>query len=252
VHFTIRALQGLPDPPQHYFRFWALLSQIPSVYERWGVPFISWYGMTETITQNIHSFLGFDTPIGAIGHPAHEYEVAVRSEKREDVEPGEIGGLWIRGIPGLSLFLEYLNNPEATDAAFDEDGWFNTGDEVRADLTGNIYFVSRARDMLRVGEENVAALEIESVINRVSGVIECAVIGRPDEMLEEVPVAFVVALEPSPELEARILAHCRDVLAKFKHPKEIRFISELPKGLLDKTLKRELRLFLVSGVNRES
>jgi carnitine-CoA ligase len=252
VLFTIRALHLLPDPRQHHFRFWALLNQNPSVYERWGIPFISWYGMTETITQNIHSFIGFDTPNGAIGHPAHEYEVAVRNESRKDVESGEIGGLWIRGIPGLSLFLEYLNNPEATDAAFDENGWFNTGDEVRVDLTGNIHFVSRAKDMLRVGEENVAALEIESVINRVSGVIECAVIGKPDEMLEEVPVAFVVALEPSPELEARIFAHCKDALARFKHPREIRFVAELPKGLLDKTLKRELRLSLALGINRES
>jgi len=246
VLFTIRALQGLPDPPQHHFRFWALLSQIPSVYERWHIPFISWYGMTETITQNIHSFFGFDTPNGAIGHPAHEYEVAVRSESGEDVQPGEIGRLWIRGIPGLSLFLEYLNNPEATEAAFDENGWFNTGDEVRLDSGGHIYFISRAKDMLRVGEENVAAVEIEAVINRVAGVMDCAVIGKPDEMLEEVPIAFVVALEPSAELEARILAHCSDVLAKFKRPREIRFISELPKGLLDKTLKRELRLSLTS------
>jgi crotonobetaine/carnitine-CoA ligase len=247
VNFTIRALQGLPDPSRHHFRFWALLSQIPSVYERWRIPSISWYGMTETISQNIHSVIGFEIPNGAIGHPAHEYEVAVRGESGRDVESGEIGRLWIRGIPGLSLFLEYLNNDEATDAAFDEMGWFNTGDEVRLDPGGHIYFISRAKDMLRVGEENVAALEIESVINRVPGVMECAVIGKPDEMLEEVPIAFVVALEPSAELEARILAHCSDALARFKHPREIRFIPEMPKGLLDKTLKRELRLSLISG-----
>jgi crotonobetaine/carnitine-CoA ligase len=98
--------------------------------------------------------------------------------------------------------------------------------------------------MLRVGEENVAALEVETVINRVPGVIECAVVGKPDEMLEEVPVAFVVASEPSPELETRIMALCAEALAKFKQPREIRFIPELPKGLLDKTLKRELRLVL--------
>ncbi len=252
VHFTIRALHGLPDPPQHYFRFWALLSQIPSVYERWRIPSISWYGMTETITQNIHSFIGFDTPNGAIGHPAHEYEVAVRRENGRHVESGEIGGLWIRGISGLSLFLEYLNNPEATDAAFDANGWFNTGDEVCLDSGGHIHFVSRTKDMLRVGEENVAALEIESAINRVPGVVECAVIGKPDDMLEEVPVAFVVALEPTAELEARIFAYCREALSKFKHPREIHFIAALPKGLLDKTLKRELRLSLTLSSTSDS
>ena len=244
VLFTIRALQGLPDPTQHHFRFWALLSQIPIVYERWRIPSISWYGMTETITQNIHSFMGFVTPAGAIGHPAHEYEVAVRRQGGVDVAPGETGRLWIRGIPGLSLFLEYLNNAEATDAAFDGDGWFNTGDEVRLDADGHIYFVSRAKDLLRVGEENVAASEIEAVIGRVPGVIECAVIGKPDEMLEEVPVAFVVALDASVELERRIFSSCAESLSSFKRPREIRFIAELPKGLLDKTLKRELRTIL--------
>jgi crotonobetaine/carnitine-CoA ligase len=244
VLFTIRALHGLPDPPKHHFRFWALLAHLPSVYERWRIPFISWYGMTETITQNIHSFIDFDSSVGAIGHPAQEYEVAVRHEDGADVQPGEAGRLWIRGTPGLSLFLEYLNDTEATDAAFDADGWFNTGDEVRLDQGGYIYFISRTKDMLRVGEENVAALEIESVINRVPGVIECAVIGKPDDMLEEVPVAFVVALDPSAELEARILALCMEALAKFKLPREIRFVAQLPKGLLDKTLKRKLRLSL--------
>ena len=244
VHFTIRALHSLSDPARHDFRFWALLSQIPSVYERWRIPSISWYGMTETITQNIHSFIGFETPAGAIGHPAHEYEVAVRHQGGADAAPGEVGRLWVRGVPGLSLFLEYLNNVEATETAFDENGWFNTGDEVRVDADGHIYFVSRANDLLRVGEENVAASEIETVISRVPGVIECAVIGKPDEMLEEVPVAFVVALEPSTELEKQIFTICAESLAKFKQPREIRFISELPKGLLDKTLKRELRLIV--------
>jgi crotonobetaine/carnitine-CoA ligase len=247
VLFTIRALQKLPDPPKHDFRFWALLAQNPSVYERWRIPYLSWYGMTETITQNIHSFVGFDTPAGAIGHPAHEYEIAVRNEDGSDVRPGEVGRLWIRGIPGLSLFLEYLNDDAATDAAFDATGWFNTGDEVKIDAGGHIHFISRAKDMLRVGEENVAALEVESVINRVPGVLECAVVGKPDDMLEEVPVAFVVSLEPSPELEARILAVCRESLSKFKHPREIRFVPALPKGLLDKTLKRELRLLLAGA-----
>jgi carnitine-CoA ligase len=241
VMFTIRALQSLPDPPQHHFRFWALLAQMPLVKERWRIPYISWYGMTETVTQNIHSFIDFDAPTGAIGHPAQEYEIAIRDEQGADVGPDVIGHLWIRGTPGLSLFLEYLNQPEATDAAFDQDGWFNTGDKVRVDTTGHIYFVSRIKDMLRVGEENVAALEIEMVINRVPGVIESAVIGKPDEMLEEVPIAFVVARQPTPLLEAEIHELCLQCLSRFKRPREIHFVAELPKGLLDKTLKRELR-----------
>jgi carnitine-CoA ligase len=141
----------------------------------------------------------------------------------------------------LSLFLEYLNKPEATDEAFDADGWFCTGDQVRPDAQGNLFFVNRDRDMLRVGEENVAASEVEAVIARITGVVECAVVGKPDPMLEEVPVAFVVARTPSPQLEREILIACGAALSHFKQPREIHFVDQLPKGLLDKTLKRHLR-----------
>jgi acyl-CoA synthetase (AMP-forming)/AMP-acid ligase II len=71
----------------------------------------------------------------------------------------------------------------------DSDGWFDTGDTVRVDALGHLHFVNRARDVLRVAEENVAASEIEAVINRVNGVVECAVIGNPDDMLNELPRA---------------------------------------------------------------
>jgi carnitine-CoA ligase len=246
VVFTIRALEGQPVPPQHRFRCWALLAQIPAVKERWNIASISWYGMTETITQNIHSFFDLETPPGAIGHPATEYEIAVRDDQGNDAGIAEPGRLWIRGIPGLSMFLEYLNKPDDTDASFDAEGWFDTGDTVKVDAGGHIHFIGRAKDMLRVGEENVAASEIEAVINRVEGVIECAVVGKPDEMLEEVPVAFVVASEPTPDLAARINALCDEVLSRFKRPREIHFVEQLPKGLLDKTLKRHLRSRLKS------
>jgi len=238
VMFTLRAIDDQPVPAGHRFRFWALLAQTPAVREKWNIASISWYGMTETITQNIHSVFDFEAPAGAIGYPAHEYEIAVRDSDGKDSIQGR---LWIRGIPGYSMFLEYLNKPEATAACFDRDGWFDTGDTVRVDALGHLHFVNRARDMLRVGEENVAASEIEGVINRVAGVVECAVIGKPDDMLDEVPVAFVVAREPSEDLSKRILDLCGEVLSRFKRPREIYFVDELPKGLLDKTLKRELR-----------
>jgi len=241
VHFTIRALESQPIPADHHFRFWALLAQIPAVRRRYGLNSISWYGMTETVTQNIHSFFDLQTPAGSIGHPAHEYEVAVRDEDGHPALTDQPGRLWIRGIPGLSMFLEYLNRPADTDAAFDAEGWFNTGDAVKVDGAGHIHFVNRTKDMLRVGEENVAASEIEAVINRVDGVVECAVVGKPDDMLEEVPVAFVVARDPGPQLSVAITTLCNEALSRFKRPREIIFVAELPKGLLDKTLKRLLR-----------
>jgi crotonobetaine/carnitine-CoA ligase len=241
VHFTLRALHDLPDPDKHYFRFWTCLAQLAVVRQRWSIPVISWYGMTETVSQNIHSTLGFGIPDGAIGRPAQEYEIAVRHPDGSAAAPGETGRLWVRGVPGLSMFLEYLNQRESTESAFDSEGWFDTGDELKIDDQGQLHFVGRAKDMLRVGEENVAASEIEAVINRVEGVVESAVVGKPDDMLEEVPVAFVVARDPSAKLEAEIVAVCEVALSRFKRPREIRFVDELPKGLLDKTLKRHLK-----------
>jgi crotonobetaine/carnitine-CoA ligase len=199
--------------------------------------------MTETVSQNILSFPGFDTPPGCIGQPAVEYEVAIRAEDGSDAPAGTVGQLWIRGTPGLSLFLEYLNNPEATEAAFDADGWFNTGDQVVWEAEGFIRFVNRANDMLRVGEENVAASEVEMVVNRVPGVLESAVVGRPDDMLGEVPIAFIVVRDgfSSAETERAVHTTCGATLSKFKRPREVVVVECLPKGLLDKTLKRELR-----------
>ena len=143
------------------------------------------------------------------------------------------------------MFLEYLDDPAATAAAFDADGWFETGDQVMPLPDGSLMFQGRAKDMLRVGGENVAALEIEGAIMRVPGVLEVAVVGKPDAMLDEVPVAFVVARDPGDVLKAQIAARCAETLSDFKRPRDVLFVNEIPKGLLDKVLKKELRARLL-------
>ncbi len=244
--FTLRALEGQPDPEQHWFRFWAAAGDMSNVRKRWGIKTVGWYGMTETISQCTVSDHEHAVPEGTMGWPAPEYELSIRRDDGSEVEPGETGRLWIRGIPGLSLFLEYLHDPDATARSYDSDGWFDTGDEVLPTPSGAIFFVSRAKDMLKVGGENVAAIEIEVVIAQVPGVVECAVVGKPDPMLDEVPVAFVVAQNASPALAAEIEATCAARLADFKRPREVRFLDQLPKGLLDKVLKKDLRAMLLS------
>ncbi len=182
-----------------------------------------------------------------MGRLRPEYQVSIRRDDGSEAGPGEIGRLFVRGIPGLSLFYEYLHDPDATAEAFDADGWFDTGDEISMAPGGELFFAGRAKDMLKVGGENVAALEIETVIAAVPGVVECAVVGKPDPMRDEVPVAFVVAAAPERELEATIIEICESKLSAFKRPREVRFIDAMPTGLLGKILKRDLRDMLTNA-----
>ncbi|HNL24002.1 MAG TPA: AMP-binding protein, partial [Pseudomonadales bacterium] len=155
---------------------------------------------------------------------------------------GETGHLLIRGIRGVSLFLEYLDNPEATRDSFDEAGWFRTGDRVRPMPDGHVFFADRDKDMLKVGGENVAASEIESVIRGTGWIDEVAVVAQRHPMLDEVPAAFVIANPDAPaDLAARLIDHCRTQLADFKVPRNVMVVDELPRSTLEKINKAELR-----------
>jgi carnitine-CoA ligase len=239
--FPLRALFAQEHPPRHSYRVWAFAGDLAIVRDKWGIRTTGWYGMTETVAACIATEQGFIGPEGAMGRPTGEYEIAIRREDGSAADAGETGKLFVRGVPGLSLFHEYLNDPQSTADSFDADGWFDTGDEVTARPSGDIFFVGRAKDMLKVSGENVAAIEIEVVIAAVPGVIECAVVGKPDPMRDEVPVAFVVSPKAGAELEQAIQAACEQKLSAFKRPREIRFLDELPTGLLGKVLKRDLR-----------
>ena len=176
-----------------------------------------------------------------MGRPAPEYGIQVRREDGSHVDIGESGELWIRGIPGLSLFAGYLHKTEATANAFDADGWFETGDRVTPNTDGTITFNGRDRDTMRVGAENVAESEVERVVQGVPAVTEAAVVGRPDPMLGEVPVAFVQTIMPTPGIEEMVIAACRDKLADFKVPVEVRVVDDFPRVTLGKIDKKLLR-----------
>lgn len=241
VGFTLKAVEAQPDPPEHHFRAWVCAGDLDGPRARWGIRTLGAFGMTELVCHPIVTDLDHTGPMGAMGRPAPEYQVSLRRADGAPAPAGEIADLWIRGVPGVSIFQSYLNNPEATAEAFDADGWFCTGDQVVGLPDGNLMYAGRLKDMLRVGGENVAAIEIETVIAQVVGVTEVAVVGRPDEMLDEAPVAFVVASEPGEDLQRRILERCAGALADFKRPRAIHFLEALPRGLMDKILKRDLR-----------
>lgn len=240
---AVRAVMGMESPADHPYRWLGAGAVYPQFQERLGVRTVGWWGMTETVSHGIVSDPWQPTRRGAIGRPAPEYGIAVvRGDGVTPVEPDETGALLIRGVPGLSMFAEYLNQPEATAASYDQDGWFRTGDLVTVHADGCITFADRAKDMVRVGGENVAASEIERVIAEVPGVIEVAVVGRPDPKLDEVPVAFVVGDDDG--LAQRVVSACATKLADFKVPRQVSVVRALPRSTISKINKAQLRSFL--------
>ena len=241
VPFCLKALLDHDVPARHAYRLWGNAVCDPPTDARFGVKTIGWWGMTETITHGIVGDVHLPNRPMSIGRAAPEYEIAVVRDDGAAVVAGETGHLLIRGLPGLSLFLEYLDNPDATAASFDPDGWFKTGDRVTPGADGFIVFADREKDMLKVGGENVAASEVERVVATVPGVSEVAVVASRHPMLDEVPVAFVIASGDVAGLVERVLAACRGQLADFKVPRAVYLVDELPRSTLEKIAKAELR-----------
>lgn len=244
--FFAKAVMDQPVP-KHHFRTWGFAIVADAIKNHFGVDIVSWWGMTETVSQGLITDLVAPNKDMTTGRPAPEYGVKiVRDDGTTPVEPGEIGHLRFLGVPGVSIFAEYLNNPEATANSFDEQGWFLTGDRVRLELDGSITFSDRDKDMLKVGGENVAASEIEAIIAVVPGVYECAVVAQKHRMLDEVPVAFVrpapgIKVKGNNELPAAVMDACRKNLADFKVPRQVLLVEDFPRSTLEKISKNELR-----------
>ena len=144
-------------------------------------------------------------------------------------------------LRGPNVMLGYLDDPEATAATVDADGWLHTGDIGALDARGNLTITDRLKDMYICGGFNVYPAEIEQVIARLDGVAESAVIGIPDDRLGEVGRAFVV-VKPGAELdEATVISHCREHLANFKVPRSVEFLDVLPRNPGGKVIKPVLR-----------
>ncbi|MES2716036.1 MAG: AMP-binding protein [Pseudomonadota bacterium] len=256
IPFCIKALMA-HEVPAHHYRLWGAAANDLPTDPHFRVQTMGWWGMTETITHGIVSCRHVPSPPLAIGRPAPEYGIAIVDDDEVPVadaraiEPGGSGQLLVQGIRGLSLFAEYLGNAAATEASYTADGWFRTGDRVDLLEDGSIRFGDRTKDMLKVGGENVAASEIERVIAAVPGVHECAVVARKHRMLDEVPVVFVLPAEAlrgkaeaGADLAERVRAACRQQLASFKQPHEVRLVDSLPRSTLEKIAKAQLRTAL--------
>ena len=194
------------------------------------------YGMTETIPAVLTDEAADPRP-DSMGYVTTGCQVELHDPDGAPVRPGEVGEVVVGGDPGTTLFAGYLDDPATTDSSFRE-GWFRTGDRATRDVDGRFYFDGRRSDVLKVAGENVSTVEVEAVLSAHSDVLEASVIGAPDPVRDEVPVAFVVAADPSnpPSIDA-LEKWCEDRLAKAKVPREFTFLDELPRTSVGKIRK---------------
>lgn len=172
-----------------------------------------------------------------IGRPTAQLEVRVVDEAGRGIEPGVEGELICRS-PGV--MVAYHNDPERTASAI-RNGWLYTGDLVRHDGAGNLFFVDRRKDVIKTGGMNVSSVEVERVCYQFDGVLEVAVVGLNDPYWSQAVTAFVVPKAGTDLAPEALIAFCKNQLAGYKVPKEVRIVKSLPKDTQGKLLKRELR-----------
>jgi acyl-CoA synthetase (AMP-forming)/AMP-acid ligase II len=209
-----------------------------AVGERLGATSVQGYGMTE-MSPISHMTIGGNVRHGSSGQavPSTECRI-VNPETLEDMAPGEEGELWVRGP---QVMKGYLNNPDATAETLTEDGWLRTGDLAIIDADGFMFIRDRLKELIKYKGFQVAPAEVEAALIAHEGVVDAAVIGKPDEEAGEAPVAFVVRAPGSDVGEDALKGHCEGCLAHYKHPVEYRFVESVPKSASGKILRRELR-----------
>jgi fatty-acyl-CoA synthase len=175
---------------------------------------------------------------GSIGRPNFFVDVRVVDDDNKPLGPDQPGELVLKGPSACS---GYFNNPEASAAVVDEEGWFHTGDIVRYDEEWYFYVLDRKKDMFISGGENVYPVEIEKVLYQHPAVHMCAVVGIPDPKWGEVGLACVVLKPGAAVTEEELTAHMQSHLARYKVPKRVELMESLPLSGMGKILKRELR-----------
>jgi long-chain acyl-CoA synthetase len=204
---------------------------------RFDIRILEGYGLTEsTCVSSINPYYGVRKP-GSIGLPVRGQQMKIVAPDGIPVDDGELGEIVVKGP---NVMAGYLRNPDAT-AKTVRDGWLHTGDVGYVDSDGYFFIVDRAKDMIIRGGENIYPREIEEVLYTHAGVLECAVIGVPDDVRGE-EVLAVVAPKPGAELDPdQLRAHAAERLAAFKVPRRFEIRPALPKNATGKINKQPLR-----------
>jgi len=209
-----------------------------SFRERTGHNILERYGMTETVMLTSNPLDGPRVP-GTVGPPLPGVTVRVCDDEGNVLSQGEIGGIQVKGP---NVFHGYWQQPEKTAEEFTVDGFFKTGDVGKINDNGYVMIVGRSKDLVISGGYNVYPKEVESVLDKMDGVLESAVFGVPDaDFGERVTAAIVPIDKNSPPAETEILQAAKQLLATYKVPKRVFFLEALPRNTMGKVQKNVLR-----------
>ncbi len=205
---------------------------------RTGCAILERYGMTETNMSTSNPYEG-ERIAGTVGFPLPGVDLRIA-----DPETGallERGNIGVIEVKGPNVFKGYWRNPEKTAAEFRPDGFFITGDLGKIDARGYVHIIGRAKDLIITGGENVYPKEVEAEIDALPGVVESAVVGLPHEDFGEAVAAVVVRAKGASLDEAEVRRALESRLAKFKAPKRVIFVADLPRNAMGKVQKNVLR-----------
>lgn len=217
----------------------AVPTRILNAFEERGLSFSQGYGMTEVspgATSLDPSMTR--TKQGSVGLAHFFTDVRIAGENGQVAPPGTVGEI---EITGPNVFPGYHNLPDATAAAFTPDGWFRSGDMGYLDSDGYLFISDRLKDMIISGGENIYPAEIENLINDIDGITGVAVIAVPDDQWGEVPFAIVTAQRTASVSTESVRAHLDGKLARYKLPKRVIIVDELPRTASGKVRKADLR-----------
>jgi acetyl-CoA synthetase len=208
-----------------------------------GITVRDGYGQTEN-SLLIGNLVGDEVKGGSMGRPTPGNEVAIINEDGVEVGIGEVGDIAVRRT-SPTLFKNYYKDAERTSKAFRGD-WYLTGDQARKDEDGYFWFEGRSDDIIISSGYTIGPFEVEDALVKHPAVAECAVIASPDELRGHIVKAFVIlrhTVHPSDQLVAELQEHVKKITAPYKYPRQIEFVSELPKTTSGKIRRIELRLY---------
>ncbi len=216
-----------------------LIETFNAWHDRTGHTILERYGMSETVMLTSNPYRPESARRGGtVGKALPGVDVRVQDEGGQPLPAGEIGGIQVRGP---NLFKGYWKMPEKTAQEFTADGYFKTGDVGKVDADGTVTIVGRSKDLIISGGYNVYPAEVEGCINELPGVAESAVIGVPHTDFGEAVVAVVVAREGSAVDGDGVIAALKSQIARFKVPKQVFVVAELPRNTMGKVQKNLLR-----------